>query len=379
MQENTKRRPKAENALHDSLALRITQGGPITVAGYMSTVVEEYYKTQDPFGASGDFTTAPEISQMFGEMIGAWLVDLWMQMGKPESVKLVELGPGRGTLAADIMRTISMWPDFKEAVTLHLVETSLRLRDIQAATLKGYRAGWYDSFGDVPEGITFVIANEFFDALPIHQFKKTEQGWQERCIDYDAEKDSFFFTTRPTALSLKTLMPEEFMNAPTGSFFEISPASLTVVKDVAERIRAHGGAALFIDYGHMKAGLGETLQAVSRHCYVDPLENPGVYDVTAHVDFGTLKTVAEPLVAVAGPVTQGQFLIALGIEERAERICKSATDSQREEVMAALCRLVARKDMGRLFKVMALVPRQADIVPAGFGLGSVGDDELSDH
>ncbi len=386
MQENVKRKLKGANPVHDALADDIAARGPLTVAEYMARAVSAYYETQEPFGAKGDFTTAPEISQMFGEMIGAWLVDMWMQMGRPENVKLVELGPGRGTLAADVMRTVSSWPDFKNALTLHLVETSPRLRELQAAALKDYPATWHENFSEVPEGVCFVVANEFFDALPIHQLKKTKDGWRERRVDYDAEHDAFFFTTAPLEFTLDGMMPEDFLNAPEGSVFEISPPSLEIVKQVSERIArndpdaqgAGGGAALFLDYGHAEAGLGDTLQAVSRHEYADVLEEPGLRDITAHVDFGTLKAVAAQHAAVAGPVTQGSFLIGLGIEARAQKLCENATEKQREDIMTALCRLVAPKEMGRLFKVLALTPRKVRIHPAGFALAEGDAHEVSD-
>ncbi len=372
--------PENQKKLHNALAERIKRQGPISVAEYMSLAAEAYYKNKDPFGAAGDFTTAPEISQMFGEMIGAWLVDVWLQMGRPENVKLVELGPGRGTLAADIMRTISAWPDFRSVVSLHLVETSPRLRDVQAVALKGIRAGWYDSFSEVPEGLCFVVANEFFDALPVHQFKKTAGGWQERCVGYDAEKNAFLFTTTPLDFDITGMMPEEFMEAPAGSIFEISPASLGIIDEISQRLKRCGGAALILDYGHALPGLGDTLQAVSQHRYADVLEAPGERDITAHVDFGTLATVAGQSAAVAGPVTQGQFLIAVGIEARAEKLGENATDKQRRDIMSALCRLVAPQAMGRLFKVMALTPKAATIEPAGFEPAGVEahHDEISD-
>jgi NADH dehydrogenase [ubiquinone] 1 alpha subcomplex assembly factor 7 len=367
--------PENQKKLHDLIAARIQQQGPVSVAEYMSVAAEAYYASKTPFGVKGDFTTSPEISQMFGEMVGVWLVDMWMQMGKPEEVKLVELGPGRGTLAVDIMRTISAWPDFKSAVTLHLVETSPQLRETQATALKGVRAGWYDSFSEVPQGFCFIIANEFFDALPIHQFKKTEEGWQERSIGYDAEKGAFFFGTMPLDFNLKDVMPEEFLDAPVGSIFEISPASLGIVEEISQRIARCGGAALIADYGHSAPGLGDTLQAVSKHQYSDVLEAPGEKDITAHVDFGTLAIVAGQSVGVAGPITQGQFLIALGIEARAEKLGENATDKQWQDITAALCRLVAPKEMGRLFKIMALAPKEAVISLAGF---EAHKDETSD-
>jgi NADH dehydrogenase [ubiquinone] 1 alpha subcomplex assembly factor 7 len=340
------------------IAERIRQEGPIPVAEYMDLALSHpehgYYMSGNPFGASGDFITAPEISQMFGEMVGIWLVDTWMQMGRPGEVKLVELGPGMGTLSADIMRTISTWPDFKSVLTLHLVETSPKLRAAQKTALKNYDVTWHDNFSEVPDGICFVIANEFFDALPIHQFLNVNGEWKERRVGYNAEKNAFYFTSEDGA-------------SDNGDIYEISPASMGLLEEIARRIAGQGGAALIADYGHTAPSSGDTFQAVSKHQYSDPLENPGEKDITAHVDFGTFRTVAEQIVAVAGPVTQGQFLIAMGIEARAEKLCKNAGSKKRETIMADVCRLVAPKEMGRLFKVMALTPKEAIIEPAGFG------------
>jgi NADH dehydrogenase [ubiquinone] 1 alpha subcomplex assembly factor 7 len=369
--------PAKQKKLRSLIAGRALQQGALPVADYMALVLghpeDGYYMAGNPFGAAGDFTTAPEISQMFGEMIGAWLVDLWLQMGRPEKVNLVELGPGRGTLASDILRTLSVWPDFREAVTLHLVENSPKLREVQAKALKGYSVEWHDSFGDVPDGFCFVVANEFFDALPVYQFIKELDGWKERRIGYDVEKDIFYFTAAPLDLDIDSIMPEEFLQAPEGSIFEISPASMSIVEDIAKKIAAQGGSALLIDYGHASPGLGDTLQAVSRHQYADPLQNPGANDITAHVDFGTLKTVAEPWVQVSGPVTQGQFLSGVGIHVRAERLCEAAGERQKRDIMSGLDRLVSPDKMGRLFKVMAFTPKGSIITVTGFS------DEVSDN
>lgn len=335
----------------------------MTVAEYMAQALDAYYGTKMPFGADGDFVTAPEISQMFGEMIGAWLVDIWLQMNRPEKVVLVELGPGRGTLMADILRTVSHWPDFRTALDVHLVETSQQLRDIQAETLNKYDIAWHDSFSEVPEGFCLVVANEFFDALPVHQFEKVNGEWRERAIGYDEKKDAFYFTTIP-----QNATPLEGYGK-DGNIFEVSPASLGIIEEIAARIAQHGGAALLIDYGYMAPGMGDTLQAVSRHEYSNPLEGPGEKDITAHVDFGTCKTVAEQSVAVTGPVTQGQFLIALGIEARAHKLCENANSKQRQRIMEDLCRLVAPREMGRLFKVMAFTPKDMTVEPSGFGAG----------
>ncbi|MFH1158848.1 MAG: SAM-dependent methyltransferase [Pseudomonadota bacterium] len=353
--------------LSELLAERIRREGAIPVAEYMELAAEAYYKSKNPFGAEGDFITAPEISQMFGEMIGVWLADIWMQMGRPERVNLLEMGPGRGTLAADILRAIAAWPDFKSAVTVHLVETSPRLRDIQAEALKGHRVEWHGTFSEVPEGVCLVVANEFFDALPVRQFEKADGEWKERCVGYDEEKKSFYFTTASVDFDIEGWIPEEFLQAPEGSIFESSPASLCLLDEISVRISKQGGAALIIDYGHDVSGLGDTLQAVSKHKYANPLENPGEKDITAHVDFGAFKTVAGKHVSVRGPVMQGQFLMSLGIGMRAEKLAKNANVRQRQDVMAALRRLLGSSEMGRLFKVMALTRKKAIIRPAGLG------------
>jgi NADH dehydrogenase [ubiquinone] 1 alpha subcomplex assembly factor 7 len=359
MPENQKPDAERNNGpLARLIAEGIQQNGPISVAEYMDLALSHpehgYYISKNPFGAAGDFVTAPEISQMFGEMIGAWLVDIWLQLGRPAEVRLVELGPGRGTLAADIMRTITAWPDFKSAVKLHLVETSRKLREIQKGALKNYSIEWHDHFGEVPDGICLVIANEFFDALPIHQFTSVEGEWKERYIGYNGEKNIFYFVN------------EEGTSIESG-IFELSPASLSILEDISDRIASQNGAALIIDYGHTAPGAGDTFQAVSKHQYSDPLENPGEKDLTAHVDFGTFKTVAEQKVSVTGPVTQGQFLIAMGIEARAQKLSENANDKQRQKIMSDIIRLVAPQEMGRLFKVMALTAKDAIIEPAGFG------------
>lgn len=354
-----------ETDFADALAARIGRDGPLSVADYMQACVEEYYGRQAVFGTAGDFVTAPEISQMFGEMIAAWLTDLWLQAGKPEHVNLVELGPGRGTLMADIMRTLGNWPDFKNAVQLHLVETSPALRDKQALALNAHMPRFHDDLKTVPQGITFVVANEFLDALPIHQLQKINSEWHERCVGYDGK---FFFTHRqlPSALDLAAFMPPDFMAAPDNSIFEVSPASLGVMTEVAVRLKQGGGAALFIDYGHDKSGLGDTLQAVEKHAYAHVLEKAGQRDITAHVDFAACAMAASDVggVRVHGPVTQGAFLTRLGIASRAESLRKKAENPA--EIDAALSRLIAPNHMGVLFKVLGISAAISNLSPAGF-------------
>lgn len=355
------------------LAARILKNGPITVAEYMNAAVSHYYAGKDPFGIGGDFTTAPEVSQMFGEMIGAWFVDIWLQMGQPDQVQLIELGPGRGTLMADIMRTISSWPDFKAAVSVHLVETSPQLRQAQANMLKACQPIWYDRLEEIPAGFSFIVTNEFFDALPIHQFKKVKGEWMERAVSYDELENSFHFTFIKPDFDLGSIMTPEFLNAHDGSIYEISPAGLAVLEEISMRIAENGGAALIVDYGHIVPGLGDTLQSLHQHRYSDVLENPGTKDLTAHVDFATFKTVAEQMVRVHGPVTQGEFLTTLGITGRAEALAANATEEQAKDIKLALYRLTAGAEMGRLFKVMGLTPQSSTIAPAGF------NDEIPDN
>ncbi len=354
------------------MVARIREGGPVSVAEYMGRAAEAYYAQQHPFGTAGDFVTAPGISQMFGEMIAAWLVDVWLQMGRPPAVRLIELGPGMGTLAADILRTFNAWPAFRDAVMLHLVETSARLRERQAEALKGVNVAWHDTLDDVPDDMPcFIVANEFLDALPIHQFEKSGGVWRERLVGYNEEKQGFFFTVAPGEEEGGAVFPA----APEGSVFEMSPASIAVADAIARRVAQTGGAALLIDYGHIKPGFGDTLQALLKHAYADPLEDPGGRDITAHVDFGTLGTVAAQHARVLGPAMQGDFLNAMGIGLRAQKLCEAAAPAQRENIMSALARLTAPEQMGRLFKVMAMTAKEAIIEPAGFG---AVEHEISD-
>ena len=322
-----------------------------------------YYRHADPLGAAGDFTTAPEISQLFGELIGAWLVDCWMQAGRPSKVNLVELGPGRGTLMVDALRVGRRAPDWMNAVALHLVEINPALRSLQDKALSLYRPRWHDSLATVPDGPVMLVANEFFDALPIRQLVFWDGTWRERLVDWSQEA-GFYFAISPKPSSLAFLVPAGF-SAEQGSLYELSPTVIAVATGVAQRIAAQGGAALIIDYGRTESALGESLQAVKAHRMVSVLDDPGNADLSAHVDFSVLHQVAnEAGVRPAGPVPQGAFLKALGIDMRAERL----KHGQGRNVAAALDQAVERLTepaaMGRLFKAMAIT--SAAIAPAGF-------------
>jgi NADH dehydrogenase [ubiquinone] 1 alpha subcomplex assembly factor 7 len=340
-----------ETPLARKLRRIIEANGPMSVADYMAHCLGDpehgYYMTRDPFGAEGDFVTAPEVSQMFGEIVGAWLVHAWRLCGAPPLARLVELGPGRGTLMADILRVASLAPEFREALTVHLVETSPKLRARQAEALAAHECQWHDNLADVPAGPLLLVANEFFDALPIRQFIRIEGAWRERVVGLDAQ-GKLGFGVGPGLLG-------DGPPALEGAILELGPAADSWVAEIGHRIVEHGGAALVVDYGHAESAPGETLQAVRRHAYADPLAAPGEADLTAHVDFAALarRAVAEGA-AVHGPVTQGEFLLGLGLRERAGKLGASADDATREAIRNAVERLAGPGGMGTLFKVLAL-------------------------
>ena len=348
------------NALAARLAERIAQQGPLTVADYMAEALAHprhgYYMTGDPFGARGDFVTAPEVSQMFGELVGLWCAEAWRQLGSPEDLLLIELGPGRGTLLTDALRAARVLPGFPVALRLHLVEMSPALQALQRQNLAGTEAQWHGSLAEVPRGQpALVIANEFFDALPVRQFERAPDGWRERMVGLAPDGDGLAFRLSPPAPAAERLIPEALRRAAPGAVAEVAPAALSLVSQIAERLAADGGAALILDYGYADADGRPTLQALRRHARHDVLAAPGEADLTAHVDFGSLAACARKAGAEAwGPVEQGVFLEALGIAARAERLQAGASAEQAAEVRAALHRLTAPEEMGRLFKAMIL-------------------------
>lgn len=322
----------------------ILENGPMDVGTFMNLAVGHYYSTRDPFGAQGDFTTAPEISQMFGEMIGVFLADAWIKMGSPAPVLLAEAGPGRGTLMADIMRATKNIPGFHDAAKIHFIEMSPVLKEKQKSTL-GQGATWHESIHTLPDGPVLFVANEFLDALPIRQLQYVDGQWHERVIGLDG--DAFVFGVGAPCKG-PVVVPGD------NDVFEIAPAREQFVIDIAARLKSGKGVALFIDYGHDHTACGDTLQAVRGHKYVDVLSDVGESDLTSHVDFETLKNAGSRCV-VYGPVGQGDFLKAMGIELRALRLGK------REDCN----RLVADDQMGTLFRVMALCD-DPDIKLVGF-------------
>lgn len=336
--------------------------GPLPLARVMHLAAGQYYATREPFGRGGDFITAPEVSQMFGELIGLALADLWQRAGQPGTIGLVELGPGRGTLMADALRAIGRAaPAFHAAIRLHLVERSARLRALQRQRLPG--AVWHDSIDSLPDNAPLLlVANEFLDALPVAQFEKLHDGWVLRRVTADGRFD------RSVGANL-AFLPAALRAAAPGSVYERNFAAEQLVAEVAARLARQGGAALFVDYGHEGPLLGDTLQAIRGGRFADPLQTLGAADISAHVDFTALRDVAARQALVAGPVAQGEFLLQLGLDRRAAALKAGASIERAAEVEAARLRLVAPAAMGALFKVLAIHaggwPRPAGFSKAG--------------
>ena len=359
------------NALGQRIARLIQAQGPISIAQFMAVALHDpqngYYATRDPFGRQGDFITAPEISQMFGELLGLWIAQCWHDQKRPEA-RLVELGPGRGTLMRDALRVIAqLMPEFLTKVEVVLVEASPTLTAIQKDTLakSGANIGWTAQFDDsLANKPLFLLANEFFDALPIRQFVKTERGWCERMVVLNAD-GALDFALTPEAVP-SSLIPTHRDGAPTGAFYEIAPGGTALTQQIADIIARKGGAALIVDYGYgAQADFGETLQAVAAQKYAKVLEAPGDADLSAHVDFAALADVARESGAKAyGPVGQGELLEAIGIVQRAATLARGKLGSN-PQIDGELERLILPDQMGTLFKALAIMPVSAP-TPPGF-------------
>ena len=347
----------------DSYLVKLIKAqGPLSIAGYMAEALGNdrhgYYMKQDPFGAKGDFTTAPEISQMFGEMIGLWHATNWLNMGSPAEIHLIELGPGRGTLMQDALRAMKVVHGLRDATRVHMVEMSPALRKIQQQNIPAeLTPQWHNRIGDVFRQIdgapVLLIANEFFDALPVRQFQKKDRGWHERLISL-TQDEKLTWTLAPVP-SPEKLIPAALHRAEEDSIAEICPVGENILMEISEYISKHGGAGIIADYGHDRHGTGDTLQALKSHEYCDILQDPGDADLTTHVNFQRLKEVAEEAgVRVYGPVGQGAFLKHLGIDARANTLMAQANATQKKDITAALHRLTDKAEMGHLFKVMAL-------------------------
>ncbi|EME68399.1 hypothetical protein H261_18607 [Paramagnetospirillum caucaseum] len=353
------------------LADRIRATGPIPVSEFMAEALGHpehgYYMGRDPFGMNGDFTTSPEISQIFGELLGLWCALVWQSMGSPGRVVLAEIGPGRGTLMADLLRAASALPPFAQALDVHLIETSPSLRNRQAQALDGKPVTWHQRFDELPDGPLLLLANELFDALPIRQLEKEGGAWRERVVDLDGNGD-LVFAAGPVVAD-PPLAPA-VLSAPDGALAEFCPLGRELARSIARRLVNQGGAALIIDYGYGKSAAGDSLQALKAHKHHPEahkhhpvLSRPGHADITAHVDFQALAEAASGLAAVHGPVPQGRFLARLGLEERARMLMGNATPEQAAHLASGARRLIDPAEMGTLFKVMALASPLLPVPP----------------
>ncbi|MBB4002391.1 MAG: SAM-dependent methyltransferase [Aurantimonas endophytica] len=361
------------NPLARKIAATIEAEGPIGLDRYWNIALFDrehgYYTSREPFGRTGDFITAPEVSQMFGELIGAWVVASWRALGAPTPFLLAEIGPGRGTLMADMLRTIArIAPNCMRAVTVRLVETSDRLAAVQVATLERFdlpirRLRQIRELEATP---AIIIANELFDAIAMRQFVFDGEAWRERCVAISGSgRFEFVLTRRANDL------PEVRVAGASplaGAVLEWSPAREALAAELAERLARNGGAGLFIDYGHAATGFGDTLQAVHGHAFADPLDRPGECDITSHVDFAPIAAAFRDRGLAVSPVaTQGAFLLSLGLRERAEALGAPADAENRATIEAAMRRLAGpeKGEMGRLFKVLCASAELFPLPPFG--------------
>lgn len=348
--------------LEDIIKQRIREDGPMDMATYMSLCLGHpehgYYMTRDPFGRGGDFTTAPEISQMFGEMIGAWLVDSWMKMGSPNPVTLLECGPGRGTLIADILRATKNVPQFHDAVQVHLLEMSPVLKGLQQKALDGYDVSWHHDTESIPsDSPLLILGNEFLDALSVRQYVFTDTGWAEKFVNLDINETlciDEFLANKEEIDDLWTSL----LSPQLGDHLEVSHEQKRFLYEITKIMQKQLCTCLFLDYGFNNDGAGATLQAVMDHAYCNILDKPGEADLTAHVNFGAVaRQIMEENMTVHGPVSQGDFLQRLGIATRAEILKQAGTDQQKQDIDLALKRLTGQNtddhEMGALFKVIA--------------------------
>lgn len=356
--------------LGETIRALIAREGPITVERYMALCLSDpdhgYYPTRDPLGASGDFTTAPEISQIFGELLGLWAAAMWTDMGCPSLLRLVELGPGRGTLMADALRAARVLAPFRDALHVHLVETSPALRRAQEARLEdsGLPLSWHAELSEVPSGPAVILANEFFDALPVRQVIRRNGLWRDRVVTVTDESRLAFAegTETEPAVTHSPPTPAE------GAIVELAEAGSRIAEAIGRRVTTEGGAALVIDYGYAGPAAGETLQAVKGHRYADPLAEPGEADLTTQVDFSQIALAARAGGAeVHGLVTQRELLLRLGAEARAGRLRQRATPAQARAIDIGLRRLTAQgaRSMGDLFKAVAITDPRLP-TPAAF-------------
>ncbi|RCW83200.1 class I SAM-dependent methyltransferase [Phyllobacterium bourgognense] len=354
--------------LKQRIIRQIEADGPISVADYMAMCLFDrdagYYTTREPFGKDGDFITAPEVSQMFGELVGVWCVDTWQALGSPDDFVLCEFGPGRGTLMNDLIRTAGkIAPGFVAAAKIHMIEISERLTEIQQKTLGKHSSSiaWKKNFDDIASGPLITVANELFDAIPSRQYVKTKGRFVERVLALDAVQNLVFAAGSGSIDA--TLLPPGSDIAPEGSIFEIAPARNALMQQIAARIHRERGAALLFDYGHLQQGFGDTLQALSHHNSVDVLHIPGAADLTTHVDFHALALAARREGCKTSAMTQGDFLLAMGLLDRAGALGQHKSAELQEQIRLDVERLADPEQMGTLFKVLCVSDPATHVFP----------------
>ena len=352
-------------ALKDRVVARIRAAGPMRIDEYMALCLFDpahgYYTSRDPFGAKGDFVTAPEISQMFGELVASWLASAWIAAGRPEKPVLAEIGPGSGALMADMLRTLAkIAPDFLAVAEIVLVEASPRLAAIQREKLGGFAGerNWAATIADLPAGPLFIVGNELFDALPVRQFQRTGGQWRERLVALDRGGEPAFALGPPADPRL----PPQAVSCGEGDIVEVAPGREALMAEIAGKIARHGGGGLFFDYGE-ESGFGDTLQAVANHAPAGVFDRPGEADLTTHVDFGALMDAARAAGLDAALTPQGEFLMALGIDERAARLAAGKDAATAARIGRERDRLVGEREMGRLFKALAIAPPRFPLYP----------------
>ena len=354
--------------LEQRIIRQIEANGPISVADYMAMCLFDrdagYYTTHEPFGKDGDFITAPEVSQMFGELVGVWCVNAWQALGSPDDFVLCEIGPGRGTLMKDLIRTAGkIAPGFIAAAKIHMVEISERLTRIQQETLAKHSDAiiWEKNFSDIASGPLITIANELFDAIPSRQYVKTKGRFVERMLALDTGRN-LVFAIGSGSIDL-SLLPLGHDIAPEGSIFEIAPARNALMQEIASHIHRDRGAALLFDYGHLQQGIGDTLQALSRHTSVDVLHIPGAADLTTHVDFHGLALAARTEGCKTSAMTQGDFLLAMGLLDRAGVLGQDKSAEVQDKIRLDVERLAGPEQMGTLFKVLCVSDPATHVFP----------------
>ncbi|MDC0074181.1 SAM-dependent methyltransferase [Alphaproteobacteria bacterium] len=339
--------------LADHIKKIIRVNGPISVAHYMSETTLNpnfgYYISEHPIGSTGDFITAPEISQMFGEIIGLWFGNIWLEMKKPKDFNFIELGPGKGTLMSDALRALNIIPNIIPSANIHLVEISEVLKNNQKTILSNYNVKWHNHISQIPNKLSYFIANEFFDSLPIHQFELTSLGWAERYISINQEEEFCFVKGNISNLDALTKL-----KLPVGSIVEISPSTISLIEEIGKILKTYNGVCLLIDYGDSASSNVSTLQGIRNHKKYNILKEQGKIDISAHVDFKSISKIAKKNgLSVYGPTQQGKFLTNLGIIERSRSLIKNSPKKE-EIINNQLNRLIDETQMGKLFKVMAL-------------------------